>query len=71
MLSRFGGLGSSGSELRIDSRFERFGGSGCGAGAAGGCEGGAAATEVGRESSLFGGDGLKADRPTTDVGKGI
>ena len=53
-----GGFGSSGSLLRIESRFERLGASTTAAGAGGGGAGGAEKTELDRGSSRFVGDGL-------------
>ena len=66
-LSRLGGFGSSASMFNIDIRFERLGGSEAGAGAA---DGAAGPTELGRWSSLFGSDVLKAARPMSEGCRG-
>lgn len=54
---RFDGRGSSGSELSNDARFEVFLGS-TGAALTGNCDAGAAGTELGRNPTVFGGDGI-------------
>ena len=60
--SRFGSLGSSGSEFKSDSTFTRFGSVGV-ADAVGGCADETDEKTSDRESSLFGGDGLNVARP--------